>query len=119
MAKLWHPDTCVGAPCILEIQDGHRGLIRIERLCSHHTIMRASLGRDDLLWDAMLAKNREKNKAITACVTSLGRVASSFPFSVGSDDRITITVIGTAGNRTTARTAVDTAVGGTGRVLIV
>lgn len=118
MAHLWTPDTCRGGKCTLEIVDGHVSLIGIKELCPHHATMRAGLASDEELWTAILGKNRQKNIAISAAATALSVAPATLPFMVGADDRITIITGENTTRRTTARTAVDTAVGGAGRVII-
>lgn len=117
MAHLWTPDTCRGGNCTLEIIDGHKGLVSIKQLCPHHATMRAGLASDAELWTAILGKNREKNKAMVAAAAALS-VVPTLPFTVGADDRITIVTGENASRRATTQTAVNTAVGGAGKVII-
>ncbi len=111
MAHLWTPDTCRNGTCLLEMIDGHRGLVAVQRLCPHHATMRAGLASDDALWDAMLSRNRDKNYGRAAAAASLGVDVKTLPFTVGADDRITITTGANANRRAAAQTAVNNAIG--------
>lgn len=117
MAHLWTPDTCRNGLCLLEIVDGHRGLVAVRRLCPHHTTMRQSLASDAALFDAVIATNRVKNAAIAAVEADTGTPASDVPFSIGTDDRVTVTVAGNNTTRTRIRAAIDARVG-TGKVVV-
>ena len=124
MAHLWHPDTCGpdASPCVLEIVDGHKGLVRVIRLCAHHAAIRAGLANDDVLFDAVLATNRAKNRAVDETQKELGTVEINGtkaipPWRIEADDRVIITTGLNATRRTRLQNAIDTRLGA-GKVIV-
>ena len=93
MALLWLPDTCVDGSCLLEVEQGHKALVEVKALCSHHEKIRAGLKSDDALFDAIIETNRVKNYAAYEVAKIIGVETAEVAWSIDETDRVVFKAI--------------------------
>ena len=122
LTKTWWPDTCRGGRCRLEVVDGHRGLVAIHNLCTHHFSRRGVLGNDRAFFDDLLATQRAKNYGTYEVAKELAgaravdepgganEIHASLQFRIDDQDRVIIPIFDSS-RRATYQAKVDARVG--------
>ena len=118
----WYPDTCSGGSCKVRLVKGAFDFDDVEAMCPHHAALHGAKTKREQ-FDAILDKNRAKNRAITLTQSELGIVEQADgtkaipPWRIETDDRVVVTVGGNATRRTRLQNAIDAAIGA-GKVVV-
>ena len=94
MILTWFPDFSPSGQCILEIQQGHTGLIKVVRFCPYHQSLKDGGLTDAETFTAILQSSRVKEAARWAAklALALDKEHPGVPYRVDADGGFTLGV---------------------------